>query len=60
MLEDTVGILEIICPAGLEELFGQLESYEDPEAIAALAARYGGEADFEGSMPIVERRGLAF
>ena len=53
-------ILEIISPAGLEELFRQLESYEDPEAIAALAARYGGKVDFEGTMPIVERHGLAF
>ncbi len=53
-------ILEIICPAGLEELFRQLESYEDPEAIAALAARYGGKVDFGGTMPIIERHGLAF
>ena len=53
-------ILEIISPAGLEELFRQLESYEDPEALAAMAARYGAEVDFEGTMPIVERHRLTF
>lgn len=58
--DEQARILEIICPAGLEELFRQLESYEDPEAIASLAARYGGKVDFEGTMPIAERHGLAF
>lgn len=58
--DEQARILEIICPAGLEKLFRQLESYEDPEAIAALAARYGGKVDFEGTMPIAERHGLEF
>ena len=53
-------ILEIISPSGLEELFRQLESYEDPDSLAAMAARYGAKVDFEGTMPIVERHGLTF
>ena len=53
-------ILEIICPAGLEQLFRQLESYEDPEALASLAASYGAQVDFEGTLPILERHGLTF
>jgi hypothetical protein len=31
-----------------------------PEQMAAIAGRYGVEADFEGTAPIVERHGLAF
>lgn len=56
-------ILEIISPGGLEELFrtlGSLDEPPEPQTIAALAAPYGAEADFEGTMPIVERHGLAF
>ena len=29
-------------------------------AIAEIAARYGVEADFEGTMPLIERHGLSF
>jgi mannose-6-phosphate isomerase-like protein (cupin superfamily) len=58
--DEPARILEIISPSGLEELFRQLESYDDPEALAAMAARYGAEVDFAGTMPIVERHRLAF
>jgi len=56
-------ILEIISPAGLEELFreiGSLKTAPQPETVVALAARYGAEADFERTLPLVERHGLAF
>lgn len=53
-------ILEIISPAGLEDLFRQLGDELDPETLPALAARYGCEVDFERTGPIVERHGLAF
>jgi len=56
-------ILEIISPAGLEELFrdlGTLTEPPEPATMAELAARYGAEVDFERTIPIVERHGLVF
>ena len=37
-----------------------LEGEPDPSEIAEIAGRYGCEVDFERTMPIVERHGLAF
>jgi hypothetical protein len=55
------GILEVIAPAGLEELFRRLAGGEyDPETLPALAGQYGGEIDFDRTMPLVERHGLVF
>lgn len=59
--EARARILEIITPGGLEQLFrhmGTLDSELDPESLAALAAPYGCEVDFEQTMAIVERHGL--
>jgi len=28
--------------------------------MAEIGARYGGEVDFEGTMPLIERHGLLF
>ncbi len=53
-------ILEIISPAGLEELFRQLGEELDPATLPAQAAGYGCEVDFDLTVPIVERHGLAF
>jgi quercetin dioxygenase-like cupin family protein len=55
-------ILELISPAGLEDLFRQFGAagLPDPEVLAAMAAEYGAELDFEGTMPIIERHELAF
>jgi mannose-6-phosphate isomerase-like protein (cupin superfamily) len=54
-------ILEVIAPGGLEELFRRLAGGEyDPKTLPALAAQYGGEIDFERTMPLVERHGLVF
>ena len=55
-------ILEIISPAGLEDLFRQFGAagLPEPETLAAMAAEYGAALDFEATMPIVERHGLAF
>ena len=56
-------ILEIISPGGFEEAFREIDTLEgepDPSQIAAIAARYGCDVDFERTMPIVERHGLAF
>lgn len=56
-------ILEIISPGGFEQLFreiGALGDALDPETLGGLAKRYGTEVDFDRTMPIVERYGLAF
>jgi hypothetical protein len=54
-------VLELITPAGLEDLFrelGALGGEFDPAALPALAARYGCQVDFEGTGPILQRHGL--
>jgi mannose-6-phosphate isomerase-like protein (cupin superfamily) len=56
-------MLEIISPGGFEQAFRDIAAIDGdptPEAIAEIAARYGVEADFENTMPLVERHGLAF
>ena len=55
--------LELISPAGLEELFRSFASLTEPptpEVLAELANEYGCEIDFEATMPLVERLGLVF
>ena len=56
-------ILEIISPGGFEEAFREMHALGDdldPETMSGIAARYGVEADFERTMPVVERHGLVF
>lgn len=56
-------VLEIISPGGLEELFralGLMTSEPGPETMEALAADYGCDADFERTVPLMERHGLTF
>jgi mannose-6-phosphate isomerase-like protein (cupin superfamily) len=56
-------ILEIISPAGLEELFRQLDTLSEPpdvETLTAMADRYRCQADFDRTATIIERHGLAF
>ncbi len=60
--EAPLVVLEMISPAGLEQLFrsfGQLtEPPEGPE-LAEMAARYGCDLDFDRTFPLVERLGLS-
>ena len=61
--DEPARILEIISPAGLDELFrefGALGDGLDPNTISTLAARYGTQVDFERTLPIIERHGLKF
>ncbi|HEX6676617.1 MAG TPA: cupin domain-containing protein [Actinomycetes bacterium] len=56
-------ILELITPAGLEDLFRELGAPGgelDPATLPTLAARYGCKVDFEGTAPILQRHGLRF
>ncbi len=56
-------ILEIISPGGFEEAFREMHALEGelaPETMAAIAARYGVDVDFDRTFPIVERHRLSF
>jgi Cupin domain len=56
-------ILELITPAGLEELFrelGAMGGEMDPATLPALGARYGCQVDFQATATILQRHGLRF
>ena len=56
-------LLELITPAGIEQLFRRLATPEgeySPETLPVLAAEYGCEVDFEATMPLIERHKLTF
>lgn len=61
--DEPATVLELISPAGLEELFrsfGALTAEPPPEELAEMAARYGCDLDFEATGPIMERHRLSF
>jgi mannose-6-phosphate isomerase-like protein (cupin superfamily) len=61
--EERLRILELIAPAGIEELFRRLalpEGEYNPETLPALAAEYGCDVDFEATIPLIERHKLTF
>ncbi len=61
--DDRLRILELITPAGIEDLFRKLAEpggEYDPATLPALAGRYGAQVDFERTMPLMERHGLVF
>jgi mannose-6-phosphate isomerase-like protein (cupin superfamily) len=61
--DEPLRILEIITPAGLEDLFRELGTHGDeydPESLPALAARWGCEVDFQRTSEIIEQHGLKF
>ncbi|MDQ3055234.1 MAG: cupin domain-containing protein [Actinomycetota bacterium] len=61
--DEPASCLEMISPAGLEELFrsfGTLAEPPEPEQLAEMAARYRCDLDFEATFPVVERHGLEF
>jgi quercetin dioxygenase-like cupin family protein len=56
-------ILELITPAGLEDLFRELGApgvEMDPASLPALAARYGCRVDFQATATILQQHGLSF
>jgi quercetin dioxygenase-like cupin family protein len=61
--DTTTRVLELITPAGLEDVFRELGAMGDgfdPAALPDLAARYGCKVDFEGTAAVVGRHGLRF
>lgn len=56
-------ILEIISPGGFEQAFRDMHALGDalgPAEMAAIAARFGVEVDFEATGPVIERHQLLF
>jgi len=61
--DEPASMLELISPGGIEELFrsfGSLVEPLTPDELAERAAPYRCEADFEATMPLLERYGLSF
>ena len=58
--EGRLRILEVIAPGGIEAAFRVGEPGGDPATLLALVAQYGGEVDFDRTMPLVERHNLVF
>jgi mannose-6-phosphate isomerase-like protein (cupin superfamily) len=61
--DEPTRILEVIAPAGLEDLFRELGApgvEMEPASLPALAARYGCQVDFEGTATILGQHGLRF
>ena len=60
--DSQLRVLELIAPGGIEQLFRLLAEpggEYDPDSLPALAAEYGCEVDFDRSMPLIQRHGLA-
>jgi quercetin dioxygenase-like cupin family protein len=60
--EAPARILAIFSPGGFEQFFrdiAALEGEPTPDAMVEVASRYGIEADFQRTVPLVERHGLA-
>lgn len=61
--EEPASCLEIISPAGLEELFrsfGTLTEPPTPEQLVQLAAPYHCDLDLDATFPLVQRHDLEF
>jgi quercetin dioxygenase-like cupin family protein len=59
--DEPLRVLELITPAGIEELFRQLAEpggEYDPETLPGLARQFGAEVDFATTMPLVQRHAL--
>jgi mannose-6-phosphate isomerase-like protein (cupin superfamily) len=61
--DQSLRLLEIITPGGLEQLFRRLAvpgGEYDSQTLPALAAEYGCDVDFERTTLLIEQHGLAF
>ena len=61
--DEPASCLELISPAGLEQLFRSfvtLTGEPEPEQLAEMAAKYGCDIDFPATFPVVERHRLSF
>lgn len=59
--EEPAVMLELLSPAGLEELFKQFTGTPpEPQELVRMAAKYDCDIDLEGTMALAQRHGVAF
>ena len=61
--DEPASCLELISPAGLEDLFksfAELTAPPEPEELARMGVKYGVDVDFPATLPILERHQLSF
>ena len=61
--QEPAVVLEMISPAGLEDLFKSFEHLTEPpapEVMAGMTAKYCCDLDFEATFPLIQRYGLRF
>jgi len=61
--DEPASCLEIISPAGLEQLFrafAELTEPPTPDQMTEMAAGYHCDIDMEATIPVLERHGLTF
>ena len=59
--DEPASCLELISPAGLEQLFRAMaEQPPSPESLATLARDFHCDLDMDATTPLVERLGLSF
>lgn len=58
--DEPATVLELISPAGLEQVFRAMAEDASPEVIEVLAARHGCDVDMEATGPVLERHRLTF
>ena len=61
--DEPASCLELISPAGLEQLFrtfAELTEPPTPEQMIEMAAGYHCDIDMEATIPVLERHGLTF
>lgn len=61
--DEPASCLELISPAGLEDLFKAFAGLAEPpgpEQLAEMAAAYRCDLDLDATVPVVEKHGLTF
>ena len=61
--DEPAVVLEIISPAGLEDMFKSFEHLTEPpppESLADMARKVHCDLDFEATFPLIQRHGLNF
>lgn len=53
-------VLELISPGGLEEAFRIIDAAPEDLDLTSIVEPYGCEADFDATVPFIEKYGLTF